>query len=251
MSTEAITAFIIDDELPAINKLKMQLESVKNVRVIGTSTSSIDGLKQVKETNPNVVFLDITMPELDGFDLFPFLPKESGYVFVSASQDYAVDAFDTDAIDYLLKPVSLKRLVKCIEKIEKHIVDVRSDNSAGLSDETEQALRNSKLVSKQGDRMFLVSISDIRYFTSVPGSVMAYTDNKVYPIALSLDKLCTILPQDAFVRFHRSFIINVEHIKEVQRWFGGKLLVIMNDSDHTEITSSRDGARILKRQFHF
>ena len=80
---------------------------------------------------------------------------------------------------------------------------------------------------------------------------MAHTQSKAFPIAMSMEKLALSLPTKDFVRFHRSFIINVNYIKEVQRWFGAKLLVIMSDNDKTEITSSRDGARILKRQFHF
>jgi len=243
---QKLRVYIIDDELPAITKLSMQLSNIDTVELIGSSQSPSKGVEEIKQLKPDLVFLDINMPELDGFDIVSFIPESCLFTFVSASQDYAADAFDTPAIDYLLKPVSIKRLMKCLNKAALAISNRHNTPTDTNSDE----MQHKKLISKQGDRMFFVDIDDICYFNSSQGSVVAHTENKAYPIAMSMEKLAQTLPAKDFVRFHRSFVINVNYIKEVQRWFGAKLLVIMSDNDKTEITSSRDGARILKRQFH-
>lgn len=243
---QKLRVYIIDDELPAINKLSMQLANIDSVELIGSSQSPSKGVGEIKQLKPDLIFLDINMPELDGFDIISFIPETCLFTFVSASQDYAADAFDTPAIDYLLKPVSIKRLLKCLDKAKLAL----TTRHASQQNASNNLIQHRKLISKQGERMFFVNIDDIYYINSSQGSVVAHTQNKAFPIAMSMEKLALSLPAKDFVRFHRSFIINVNYIKEVQRWFGAKLLVIMSDNDKTEITSSRDGARILKRQFH-
>ncbi len=240
-----LRAYLVDDEKPAIVKLEMQLSNVEGVKVIGYSQSPIEAIGEIKELRPDLVFLDINMAELDGFDILPFLPDKTLIIFTTASDQHAITAFENSAVDYLLKPFDTTRLLKALGKVDKYLTHGEDSRDNHLIN----ASNREKLVSKQGDRIFFVNIEDIHYFKSAQGTVHGFTENKVYPFSISLEKLeAELNPQD-FVRFHRGYLINVNHVKEVQRWFGGKLLVIMSDSNATEITSSRDGARILKRQF--
>ncbi len=178
---QKLRVYIIDDELPAITKLSMQFSNIDSVELIGSSQSPSKGVEEIKQLMPDLVFLDINMPELDGFDIVSFIPDTCLFAFVSASQDYAADAFDTPAVDYLLKPVSIKRLMKCLGKATSAV----SDRHNAPVDSNSDVIQNKKLISKQGDRMFFVDIDDIYYFHSSQGSVVAYTESKAFPIALS------------------------------------------------------------------
>ncbi|MDP4535114.1 LytTR family DNA-binding domain-containing protein [Alkalimonas collagenimarina] len=242
-----LKAYIVDDEKPAIMKLERQLSPLDSVEVIGSSQSPTQAIKEINKLQPDLVFLDINMAELSGFDIIPFLPVKTQIVFTTASEKHAIQAFEKSAVDYLLKPFDTDRLLKAIVKVE-HAISASGDidNRKEIAPEYNQDI----LVSKQGDRIFFVKLADIYYFKSMQGTVYGHTVNKAYPFSTSLEKLEAELNPQNFIRFHRSFLINVHHIKEVQRWFGGKLLVIMSDSNLTEISSSRDGAKVLKRQFN-
>ncbi|GGD73263.1 LytR/AlgR family response regulator transcription factor [Lacimicrobium alkaliphilum] len=246
-NNSVLKAYIVDDEKPAITKLEMQLSPLDRVSVVGASQSPSSAIKEIKKLQPDVVFLDINMAELNGFDIIPFLPQQTYVVFTTASEKHAIQAFEKSAVDYLLKPFNTDRLIKAIDKVEY------AKSGAQEKDQQNELVAEysqDKLISKQGDRIFFVRLEEIYYFKSTQGTVYGHTENKAYPFSTSLEKLQAELNPQDFLRFHRSFLINVNHIKEVQRWFGGKLLVIMADSNLTEISSSRDGAKILKRQFH-
>lgn len=244
MEHQKITAFILDDELMAITKLTHQLSQIKDVEIIGHCQSPIDAIQQIQQLKPKVVFLDINMSDLDGFDVLPSLPEKTLVVFTTAYGDYALKAFEKSAADYLLKPFDTERLQQAVQKVKTLLMD-----NSGIKAEDDGY--EKRLISKQGDRILIVNISDIYFVKSTAGGVCAYGFNKVYPIGSSLDQLESQLDPNSFIRLHRSYMININYIKEIQRWFGGKLMLIMSDEKKTELNSSREGAKKVKQFFSF
>ena len=245
-SDNKLRVYILDDELPAITKLRHQLDQISEVELAGYSQKPKPAMDEILELKPDVVFLDINLSELDGFDLLPSIPDASSVILTTAYSEYAVKAFDKSVADYLLKPFDTERLLQAIAKVKQRHLSMLQEQSL-LDDDASQ---HQHVVSKTGDRIFIIKIEDIYFFKSGAGGVYAYTQNKNYQISDSLERLEHRLNQRGFVRFHRSFLINVNYIKEIQRWFGGKLLVIMNDNQQTEINSSRDGAKKIKQLFN-
>ena len=241
-----LRVYILDDELPAITKLRHQLAQISEIELVGYSQKPKPAMDEILKLEPDIVFLDINLSELDGFDLLPSIPDTSSIIFTTAYSEYAVKAFDKSVADYLLKPFDTERLLQAIGQVKQRRLSILQEQS--LPDD--EASQHQHVVSKTGDRIFIIKIEDVYFFKSRTGGIYAYTQSKAYPISDSLERLEQRLNQRGFVRFHRSFLININHIKEIQRWFGGKLLVIMKDNQQTEINSSREGAKKIKQLFN-
>lgn len=244
MTHNSLTAFILDDEAMAIEKLRIQLNLIEGIDPVASSQDPISALDQIRKMSPDIIFLDIDMPNLTGFDVLSSLPKKTHVIFTTAYNEHAIKAFDKNVIDYLLKPFDIERLNKAIEKIKTLLKEEQPEKKA-------LQIFKPHLISKQGDRIFIIRTEDIHYLKSTASGVFAYTFDRTYPVNYSLEQLEEILTPEHFIRLHRSYTINIHHIKEIQRWFGGKLMLIMNDENKTELNSSRDGAKKVKKFFHF
>jgi len=243
MKNTNLTAYILDDEAMAIRKLSQQLSQISSVEIVGSSQDPLKAIEEISEINPQVVFLDISMSELSGFDVLTSIPKNTLVVFTTAHSEYATKAFDKNAIDYLLKPFDTERLNQAINKVQHELFS--------KSHTPPKTQYEPRIVSKQGDRIFIIKTEDIFYLKSTNSGVFSYNYNRAFPINNSLEQLEKQLDPACFIRLHRSYMINIHHIKEIQRWFGGKLMLIMNDEKQTELSSSRDGAKKIKQFFCF
>ncbi|WP_448548276.1 LytR/AlgR family response regulator transcription factor [Thalassotalea fusca] len=244
MESKTLTAYILDDEAMAISKLSHQLSQINNIDIVGNSQEPLSAIHEVNKINPDVIFLDINMSELNGFDVLSSLPTHTLVVFTTAYSEYAIKAFDKDAVDYLLKPFDTERLKQAVEKVHQKL---STSQKTPITNTTHEP----HLVSKQGDRIFILKTDDIYYLKSTASGVCAYTFDRAYPVNYSLEQLEDLLDPALFIRLHRSYMINIHHIKEIQRWFGGKLMLIMNDENKSELNSSRDGAKKIKQFFCF
>lgn len=244
MDSKKLTVYILDDEALAIRKLNHQLQQISSIEIVGSSQEPLIAIEEIKTLNPDIAFLDVCMSDLDGFDVLSSIPKSTAVIFTTAYSEYAIKAFEKDAVDYLLKPFDTERLKKAVDKVQQQLTKV--DTSTVLKSEYEP-----HLISKQGDRIFIIKTEDIYYLKSTNSGVCAYGYERVFPVSNSLEQLEEILDPSCFLRLHRGYMINVNHIKEIQRWFGGKLMLIMNDKKLTELNSSRDGAKKVKQFFCF
>lgn len=242
----ALNALIVDDEPLARLRMRKLLEAFTGrVQVVGEASDGPQALELIRSLRPDMAFLDIQMPGMTGFEVLAELsPEETPHIiFATAFDEYAVKAFEENAIDYLLKPCSPERLAQAIEKVEKLGAKPAEDIYAGLRKLVERAGHGQymqRLQVKIGDRTLLVHIKDIVRFESDEKYTAVHTLDAKYIIDTPLVELEQKLDPEAFLRVHRAHLVSIPHILEIQRQFGGKLRVLLDDKAHTAIAVSRN-----------
>lgn len=246
-----LRAVVVDDEQLARDELCFLLESVSGVEVVGQASNGLEAVELVDELSPELLFLDIQMPGLDGFQVVRELMGRDDvpqFIFVTAYDRYAIKAFEVNAVDYLLKPVEKARLKEAISRTS------RADRGGPIKSQLERllgaiergnALR--QLVVKAGDRFLLVDARDVVYATVEDGVVTIATDRVTGTSNVrTLEELSASLDPSVFWRVHRSYIVNLQRIKEVIPWFNRTVQLKMADRAETEIPVSRSQTRRLK-----
>tara|TARA_R100000935_G_C2827805_1_gene163308 strand:+ start:1156 stop:1887 length:732 start_codon:yes stop_codon:yes gene_type:complete len=241
----ALKAVIVEDSRLARNELKELLKAHNEIELIGEATNVDEGFKLINETNPDLLFLDINMPEKDGFALLEMLDDVPITIFTTAFDEYAIKSFEYNAFDYLLKPINQKRFAKCIEKVlekvsERSTSDAKSEASLSL---------DKQIFIKDGEKCWLVKIQDIYMFEIVGNYTRVFFENNKPLIYRSLGQVEEKLPKDVFFRANRQQIININHVKKVVSWFNGKLKIEMNSGEEIEI--SRRQSYLFKEQLSF
>lgn len=202
---------IIDDETFAVANLLGKIEGLRPASIIKTTTSPIQALSLISEWKPDIVFLDITMPGLNGFELLDQLPNESknfSLIFCTAHDEFALEAFESAAIDYIVKPVSTERLETALKKGEVFSEKLWNEKLR----ETLQQYQH-KIVGKNQDQKYIFLVEDINFFTSEHHETIFRHDNKEYFCDLSLSELESKLDPQKFFRSHRSFLINLSRVQ--------------------------------------
>lgn len=243
----SLKVLIADDEPLARMRMQKLLEPYAGrLTVIGEATDGTDAVEKIRSLEPDVVFLDIQMPGLTGFEVLAQLEKDEtpAIVFATAFDEYAVKAFDENAIDYLLKPIDADRLQATIEKLEKTQPEQTSNVYDSLRKLVERAQGTAnhmqRLQVKIGDRTLLVHVRDIVRFESDEKYTAVHTLDSKYIIDTPLVELEQRLDPQEFIRVHRAHLVAISHIVEIQRQFGGKLRVVLDDKAHTGISVSRN-----------
>jgi len=253
-----ITTLIVDDEQPARDELAFLLKSVPDIEVVGQGKNGIEAVSLIRELTPQLVFLDVQMPGLDGFGVIKKLLEKKArlpyFIFATAYDNYAVQAFEVNALDYLLKPVARARLEKAIAKVRQNIEAAVSTNQKldRLVEMIEQrpalqAAKSAKLLVKSGGRLYLVDSDDIIYATIQDGVISIVTrDLEGQSNFRTVEELQGNLDPKTFWRVHRSYLININRIKEVVPWFKSSYQLKMDDRKQTEIPVSRAQTRKLR-----
>lgn len=248
-----ISCILIDDEELALEELHFLLDSVSGIGVVGQGRNGVEAIRLVKELEPDLMFLDIQMPGLNGFQVVHQLVKEEvlpQVIFVTAYDQYAVRAFEVNAVDYILKPVEKSRLEKAIQRARKQI-----ESNVPADDRIKNLLkqfipatpRKSKLLVTDRKRHLMVDADDIVFASVSDGSVQVSTrDLNGETHYRTLEELQANLDPQIFWRVHRSFLVNINRIKEVVPWFNRTLQLKMADPAETEIPVSRSNSRKLK-----
>lgn len=236
-------ALIVDDEPLVRSELVYALERVADDIETSEATTAIDALARLQNESFDIVFLDIRMPSLSGLDAMAViakLRKKPEVVFVTAHDDHAVDAFELDATDYLLKPVSVERLRKTLERVRSR----RADGSGGAT--VVQAARFP--VERQG-RTMLVRPSDIRFVRAQGHDVTVHTFDGEFRFRGTLGECASRLEPRGFLRVHRAYLVNPEHVIEVRPFFAGAYVLLTDDKAHTEVPVSRAYAKAARSAF--
>ncbi|ABB32915.1 transcriptional response regulator LytT [Geobacter metallireducens GS-15] len=235
--------FIVDDEAPARRELRYLLERVEGVEVAGEAANGTEALKGIRQTRPQLVFLDIQMPGLSGLELAQFLaelPTRPLLVFATAFQEYALQAFEVEAFDYLLKPFDKERLEKTVMKAARALAP-----PAGR----EPGEPGRKIALYRGETIIPTAPERILFARSEGGEVVVHAGDGRYRTRFTLNELEQKLSPSGFVRVHRSFLVNTNHVREVVPWFHGSYKLIMDDREKSEIPVSRYNVKDLKRYF--
>ena len=240
-----LKAVIVEDSRLARNELKELIKAHKEIEILGEAENVDDGFKLINETKPDVLFLDINMPEKDGFELLEMLDEVPTTIFTTAFDEYAIKSFEYNAFDYLLKPINQKRFSKSIEKVIESI-----SNTTKTETKNVDALSLDKQIFiKDGEKCWLVKIEDISLFEILGNYTRVYFENNKPLIYKSLAQVEEKLPKEVFFKANRQQIININHVKKVVSWFNGKLKVEMNSGEEVEI--SRRQSYLFKEQLSF
>ncbi len=252
MST-TLKTLIIEDEQPAIDLLQYYLKDFKEVKIEGVCKDGFEGLKAINELKPDLVFLDIQMPKLTGFELIELLEHKPMIVFTTAYDDFAIKAFEVNAIDYLLKPFSTDRLKQAIEKVIEHKQSPESTppDYQQLS-EYNVSKPNAplkRIVVKKNHQIKLIPAEDIFYLEAQDDYVMIYTKDERFIKQATMKYFESGLDADKFVRIHRSYIVNIDEMQQLEPYEKESYLAILKNGAKLKI--SKTGFKNLKEKLNF
>lgn len=255
-----LSVIIVDDEQLARDELSYLLNGITDVEIIGQGKNGVEAVNLIKETAPDLVFLDVQMPGLDGFGVIKKLLEKKiplpSIVFSTAFDQYAVKAFEVNALDYVLKPFDRKRIQQAVEKARKpqtaaeSVPGERLDAMLKLLEQQQQKPQTAKILLKANNRLFLVDQKEICYASIEDGVITVVAQNmEGQSNCRTLEELLASLDANVFWRAHRSYLVNINRIKEVVPWFKSSYQIRMDDRKQTEIPVSRAQTRRLRELF--
>ena len=226
-----IRAVIVEDSRLARNELKELIKQHKDLELVGEAENVDDGVALIESESPDLLFLDINMPEKDGFDLLEMLDEVPITIFTTAYDEYAIRSFEYNALDYLLKPVSNKRFDMALEKVRD-----KMESNVEESSNSKKLTENSQIFIKDGESCWLVKIGNISLFEIVGNYTRVFFEEKKPMLYKSLNQVEEKLPEDSFFRANRQQIVNTNYIENVVPWFNGKLKLTMKNGEEVEVS---------------
>jgi two-component system, LytTR family, response regulator LytT len=245
-----ISAILVDDEKLATEELAYQLRDFQDIEIVATASNGLEALKLILDMEPDLVFLDVQMPGLDGLGVIRKLRESSVplpyFVMATAYDQYAVEAFRWEALDYLLKPVEKDRLAMAVERARKGIAD-RAKTAPPELPPPKPTLQRTKLLVKNNHRNFIVDAQDVVYATIEDGLITVVSTNiEGQSNYRTIEELQSNLDAETFWRVHRSYLVNIHRIKEVIPWFKSSFQLRMDDKKQSEIPVSRVQTKRLR-----
>lgn len=247
-----LKTLIIDDEPLARQRIKRLLQPYGFIEIIAEASNGSEGLELIHELQPDLIFLDIEMPILNGFEMLARLKQQPRVVFTTAYDQYAIKAFEENSIDYLLKPIEQERMARTMTKLQSADTAFPGSDITILQSLIGQLKPKKDLKSltvKIGDKILLIKLDEIFHIEAEEKYVFLRTlDARDHLTDFTISSLEDKLP-DNFVRVHRGSIINADHIREIRKSFNGALVFVMSDKNSSRITSSRGYGDDLKKRF--
>lgn len=253
MSTKKI--IIVEDERPARDLLQNYLEGFPDLEVIGEYDNGFDGLKAINEFKPDAIFLDVQMPKLTGFELLEVLEHQPEVIFTTAYDQFALRAFEKNAVDYLLKPFSRERFKEAIDRLGSRL----EAKEGGAKEESsiekirqhfaESDEKLNRVVIKKSGKIHVISTGDINFLEAQDDYVMVYTDEGKYLKQQTMKYFEQHLDKQQFVRVHRSYIANVTRIERIEPYEKSNFILILKDGNKVPV--SRSGMQVLKENLDF
>ena len=251
------TVVIIDDEALARKRLRKLLTPYSDkIEIIGEASNGKEGLEIIQKHDPDFAFLDIQMPMMNGFEMLQNLPQSPYIIFTTAYDEYSLQAFEENSIDYLLKPIREERLQKTIQKMEglqpsNQLKQENDDQLSSILEHLNTPKKINSLTITAGDRIIILKLTDVVYFLAEDKLTTVVTkQKKEYFISHSLSQLSAKLPTD-FIRINRSCIINETEVSDIRKGFNGKLSFTMNDSQNTKFSSGSSYTAAIKERWKF
>jgi two-component system, LytTR family, response regulator len=251
-----LRVYLVDDEELALRRLERLLRELGSVEIVGSSTDPLLAQQEIELLAPDVLFLDIQMPEMTGFDLLRGLGEQPLVVFTTAYDQYALRAFEVNSIDYLLKPIDEAQLRRALGKLERmaggesprpRVDELLAQVKAMLS-ERSASPKIDRIPSRIGERVHFLDLGQITHFFAEDKLTFAALDGKNWVVDRTISDLEQNLDPARFVRVHRSTLVNLTYVDELYPWFAGKMILRLKDAKKTEITVARDRLKDLKER---
>jgi two-component system, LytTR family, response regulator len=242
-----LRVLIIDDEPLARQIVKEYLEKYTEIEVICECGDGFDGVKKITELKPDLIFLDIQMPKINGFEMLELLDEIPAVIFTTAFEEFALKAFDTNAIDYLLKPFSEERFAKAIQKWQLTI-----KNDSGNNQKISELIENTPITSSQSNRIVIklngkikiIPVTELNYIEASSDFVKIYTKEGMFLKSKTMNYFENCLDSTKFVRVHRSYILNIEQVTRLEQYEKDNYIAILKDNNKVPI--SKTGYQKLK-----
>jgi len=260
MEAAPLRAYLVDDEPLALERLRRLLANFEEVAIAGSATDPAQALKFLSGNEGksiDVLFLDIQMPGMTGFDLLARLAEQPFVIFTTAYDEYALRAFEVNSIDYLLKPIEPEQLERAVRKLERlrpmakpgwqqssELPELLRELASSLRGETHAYPR--RIASRVGERISFLDLDAVTHFQALDKLTYAIADGRQHSVDQTIADLERRLDPARFLRIHRAVLLNMDWIQEVNSWFAGKVVVTLKDARHTQLPVARDRVRILK-----
>jgi len=254
-----LRAYLVDDEPLALERLQRLLARFPQLQITGSATDPAEAVTALNSADSaiDVLFLDIQMPGINGFELLARLTAQPFVIFTTAYDQHALRAFETNAIDYLLKPIEPEQLERALKKLGRlrpiakpewqqnpALPQLLKELTASLREP--QATYPTRIASRVGERISFLALEDVTHFLAQDKLTFAIANGKKHSVDQTISDLEHRLDPARFLRIHRSALVNVDWIHEVNSWFAGKVVLTLKDSQHTQLTVARDRVRTLK-----
>jgi two-component system LytT family response regulator len=249
-------AFLVDDEPLALRRLERMLREDGRVEILGTATDPERAALEIELLAPDVLFLDIQMPGLTGFDLLGRLDQQPLVIFTTAYDQYALRAFEHHSVDYLLKPVEQEQLDRALSKLDRmaggeaprpEIRELLRQITSAMQPQ-QNSSGPDRIPSRSGERVHFLELTRVTHFFAEDKLTYASTGEKNWVVDRTIAELEEKLNPARFVRVHRSTIVNLDYVDELYNWFGGRMMLRLKDPKKTEITVSRERLKELKER---
>jgi two-component system LytT family response regulator len=241
-----LRAIIVDDEEPARRILREYLTGMTGIQVAAECANGFEAVKAITELDPDLLFLDIQMPKLDGFEVLELLEREIPVIFVTAYDEFALRAFEVHALDYILKPFTQQRLAEAVARARERIARRPPAGRRALASEARRRRTPlERILVREGSRVHVIPVSSVDYFEAQDDYVCVAAGGKRLLKQQTLGDLETLLDPQRFVRVHRSFILNVERLGRLELYAKDSRLAILADGTHIPV--SRTGYARLKK----
>jgi two-component system LytT family response regulator len=257
METAPLRAYLVDDEPLAIERLVRLLKSAGGLSIAGSATDPAKALEFLNSEPVDVLFLDIQMPGMNGFELLSRLNEQPFVIFTTAYDQYALRAFEVNSIDYLVKPIEPEQLARSLKKLDRLRPSVKQDwqrnpELPALLKELAASLRGERasyprrIASRVGERISFLDLDAVTHFQAHEKLTYAVVNGRQHCVDQTIAELERRLDPEKFLRVHRSALVNVDWIHEVNSWFAGKVILSLKDAQRTQIPVARDRVRFLK-----
>jgi DNA-binding LytR/AlgR family response regulator len=234
-----IKAIIVEDEQNSLERIKFLLKSYEEIVIIGDASDGETAVEIINRLKPDLIFLDIQLPVINGFEVIDRIKYRPMIVFTTAYDQYALKAFDVNGIDYLLKPISKEKLDRAIKRVLNNKININDNIFSAIKDIVKKKVYLKRFSIKSKDEILIIPQEDVCYFKAEDKYVFLCTIEKEYFYDATIKELEKMLDPEIFLRIHRSYIISIDKIKKIDKWFLGEYKVKLSGENETSLKISR------------